>query len=73
MISQYMEDAELTDLLQEISNLVSSPSWSARHGSVLTISSLLRHNPNTICLSPLFQLIVDNLKGTLKDEKVHGS
>lgn len=73
MISQYMEDAELTDLIREISSLVSSPIWSARHGSILTISSLLRHNPNAICLSPLFQLIVDNLEGTLKDEKVHGS
>ncbi|XP_042987937.1 protein ILITYHIA isoform X4 [Carya illinoinensis] len=69
IISQYMEDAELTDLIREISSLVSSPIWSARHGSILTISSLLRHNPNAICLSPLFQLIVDNLEGTLKDEK----
>jgi hypothetical protein len=65
-----MEDAQLTDLLQELSSLVSSPSWSARHGSVLTITSMLRHNPTAICMSPLFQSIVDNLKGTLKDEKV---
>ncbi|XP_059439580.1 protein ILITYHIA isoform X2 [Corylus avellana] len=69
IISQYMEDAQLTDLLQELSNLASSPSWSARHGSVLTISSLLRHNPITISLSPLFRFIVEHLKGTLKDEK----
>uniref|UniRef100_A0A2N9J6T6 TOG domain-containing protein n=1 Tax=Fagus sylvatica TaxID=28930 RepID=A0A2N9J6T6_FAGSY len=69
IISQYMEDAQLTDLLQELSSLVSSPSWSARHGSVLTITSMLRHNPTAICMSPLFQSIVDNLKGTLKDEK----
>jgi hypothetical protein len=73
MISQYMEDAQLTDLLQELSNLASSPSWSARHGSVLTISSLLRHNPITISLSPLFRFIVEHLKGTLKDEKVNYS
>lgn len=69
IISQYMEDAQLTDLLQELSSLLSSPSWSARHGSVLTIKSMLRHNPTAICMSPFFQSIVDNLKETLKDEK----
>ena len=66
-----MEDAQLTDLLQELSSLLSSPSWSARHGSVLTIKSMLRHNPTAICLSPFFQSIVDDLKETLKDEKVY--
>lgn len=69
IISQYMEDAQLTDLLQELSSLLSSPSWSARHGSVLTIKSMLRHNPTAICMSPFFQSIVDDLKETLKDEK----
>lgn len=66
-----MEDAQLTDLLQELSSLLSSPSWSARHGSVLTIKSMLRHNPTAICMSPFFQSIVDDLKETLKDEKVY--
>lgn len=69
IISQYMEDAQLADLLQELSSLLSSPSWSARHGSVLTIKSMLRHNPTAICMSPFFQSIVDDLKETLKDEK----
>lgn len=69
ILSQYMEDAELTDLLEELSSLASSPSWSSRHGSMLAISSLLRHNPTLVCASPLFQCMVDHLKETLKDEK----
>ncbi|KAB1202522.1 Translational activator GCN1 [Morella rubra] len=69
IISQYLEDAQLADLLQELSCLAESPSWSARHGSVLAISSLLRHNPETLCLPPWYQFIVDHLRVTLKDEK----
>lgn len=68
-----MEDAQLTELLQELSDLTSAPSWSARHGSVLTVSSMLRHNPSAICTSTVFPLILNHLKGTLKDEKVFQS
>ncbi|KAB2629923.1 translational activator GCN1 [Pyrus ussuriensis x Pyrus communis] len=67
--SQYLEDDQLTELLQELSDLPSSLSLSARHGSVLTISSMLRHNPSTICLSPEFPSILDRLKDALIDEK----
>ncbi|XP_024025150.1 protein ILITYHIA [Morus notabilis] len=67
--SQHMEDAQLTELLQELSDLTSAPSWSARHGSVLTVSSMLRHNPSAICTSTVFPSILSHLKGTLKDEK----
>ncbi|KAL5566833.1 hypothetical protein UlMin_029997 [Ulmus minor] len=67
--TQYMDDTQLTELLQELSNLISSQSWSARHGSVLTISSILRHNPSTICASTVYPSILSHLKGTLKDEK----
>ncbi|KAF8388318.1 hypothetical protein HHK36_026984 [Tetracentron sinense] len=69
MLSQYMEDSELFDLLQTLSTLASSSTWSARHGSVLTISSMLRHNPSRICLSPAFSSVVNLLKDTLKDDK----
>ncbi|KAK9292309.1 hypothetical protein L1049_020274 [Liquidambar formosana] len=69
IISLYMEDGQLFDLLQELSILASSPSWSARHGSVLTISSMLRHNASMICMSTEFPSIVGCLKDTLKDEK----
>ncbi|GMN25829.1 hypothetical protein TIFTF001_001087 [Ficus carica] len=67
--SQHMEDAQLTELLQELSDLTSSPSWSARHGSVLTISSILRHNPSAICTSTVFPSVLNHLKVSLKDEK----
>ncbi|RXH82519.1 hypothetical protein DVH24_036860 [Malus domestica] len=67
--SQYLEDDQLTELLQELSDLPSSLSLSARHGSVLTISSMLRHNPSTICLSPEFPSILGRLKDALTDEK----
>ncbi|KAK9919493.1 hypothetical protein M0R45_028084 [Rubus argutus] len=69
IMSQYVEDTQLTELLQELSNFPSSLSWSARHGSVLTISSMLRHIPSTICTSPVFPSILDQLKGALTDEK----
>ncbi|KAK3197858.1 hypothetical protein Dsin_021273 [Dipteronia sinensis] len=68
-MSQYMEDAQLADLLQELLNLASSTGWAHRHGSVLTLSALLRNNPSPIFMSPLFSSIVDRLKNTLKDEK----
>lgn len=67
---QYMEDAQLADLLQELLNSVSSPAWAARHGSILVFSTLLRHNPSSIFMSPLFTSISDRLKNSLKDEKV---
>ncbi|ONI05050.1 hypothetical protein PRUPE_6G353600 [Prunus persica] len=67
--SQYVEDDQLSELLQELSNLPLSLSWSARHGSILTISSMLRHNPSVICTSPEFPSILDQLKSALTDEK----
>ncbi|XP_052734790.1 protein ILITYHIA [Vigna angularis] len=69
ILAQYLEDVQLTELIQELSTLANSPSWPARHGSVLTISSLFRYNPSTICSSSLFPTIVDCLRDTLKDEK----
>ncbi|KAK7332811.1 hypothetical protein VNO80_29566 [Phaseolus coccineus] len=69
ILTQYLEDVQLTELIQELPSLANSPSWPPRHGSVLTISSLFRYNPSTICSSSLFPTIVDCLRGTLKDEK----
>lgn len=65
-----MEAAQIVDLLQQLSNLASSPSWVSRHGSVLTISSLLRHNPSSVITSAEFPSLVDCLKNGLQDEKV---
>lgn len=67
--SQYMEEPQLDDLLELLSNLASSSSWVSRHGSVLTISSLLRHNPSSVVTSQMFPSIMRSLKDALKDEK----
>ncbi|PPD70698.1 hypothetical protein GOBAR_DD32423 [Gossypium barbadense] len=69
VISQYMEKSELSDLLQELLDLSSSSNWADRHGAVLTLSSLLRHNPSTIFMSPECPSILLRLKSSLKDEK----
>ncbi|KAH1259509.1 Protein ILITYHIA [Glycine max] len=69
ILTQYLEDVQLTELIQELSSLANSPSWPPRHGSILTISSLFHYNPATICSSSLFSTIVDCLRDTLKDEK----
>lgn len=69
IISQHMEDAQLDDLIEELLTLGSSSSWSTRHGSVLTIASMLRHNPSIVSGSPSFLSTVDLLKGGLTDEK----
>ncbi|KAG8649815.1 hypothetical protein MANES_08G142350v8 [Manihot esculenta] len=68
IITQYTGAAQLVDLLQQLSNSDSSPSWVSSHGSVLTISSLLRHNPFLIT-SAEFPLLADCLKDGLQDER----
>jgi HEAT repeat protein len=70
MLTQYLEADQFTELIQELSSLANSPNWPPRHGSILTISSLLYHNPAPVFSSSLFLTIVDCLRDTLKDEKV---
>lgn len=70
LILQYLEEYQQPELLEALSDLASSSTWSARHGSVLTISSMLRHNPSMLCASPSFSSVVDCLKDASKDEKV---
>lgn len=67
---QYLEAAQLSVLLQEVISLSASQKWSSRHGSVLCIASLLKHNPSTIMTSSLFSALLNSLKSSLKDEKV---
>ncbi|PWA68142.1 ILITYHIA [Artemisia annua] len=69
IISEYLEEDQISELLEELPEKASSPSWSARHGSVLTISSMLRHIPTVMSASPLFTAVSDCLKNSLKDEK----
>lgn len=70
LISQYIEDSQLADLLKELFDSALSPSWTARHGSVLTISSFLRHCPSSVCQSSWSSSMISMLKDKLKDEKV---
>ncbi|KAJ1414656.1 TOG domain [Sesbania bispinosa] len=69
ILTQYLEDVQLTELIQELSSLANSPSWPPRHGSILAISSLFHHNPAPIFSSSLFPTIVDCLRDALKDDK----
>nr|XP_016491594.1 PREDICTED: eIF-2-alpha kinase activator GCN1-like isoform X3 [Nicotiana tabacum] len=69
IISQYLEDGQVVEVLDELSKSASSSNWCSRHGAVLTICSMLKHNPDIICASSSFTLIVNCLKSTLNDEK----
>uniref|UniRef100_A0A803L554 TOG domain-containing protein n=1 Tax=Chenopodium quinoa TaxID=63459 RepID=A0A803L554_CHEQI len=67
--SEYIEDSQLEDLLKDLLDSALSSSWTARHGSILTISSMLRHCPSRVCLLSLSPSIIPMLKDKLKDEK----
>ncbi|KAI3459061.1 hypothetical protein Pfo_015724 [Paulownia fortunei] len=69
ILLQYLEDAQISEVLMGVADSASSSTWTARHGSTLAISSMLRHNAAIVCASPLFTSIVDCLKSSLKDEK----
>lgn len=67
--SEYIEDELLAELLKELLDSALSSSWTTRHGSVLTISSMLRHCPSGVCLSSWSPSIISMLKDKLEDEK----
>ncbi|KAJ8432030.1 hypothetical protein Cgig2_026733 [Carnegiea gigantea] len=69
IISEHIEDSQLADLLQELLDSAVSSSWTARHGSALTISSMLRHCPSRVCASSHLPSIISMLKDKMKDEK----
>ncbi|XP_073291108.1 protein ILITYHIA [Primulina huaijiensis] len=69
ILSQYLDNAQISEVLKEVADSVSSSSWITRHGSILAITSMLRHNASVIYGSPLLPNIVDCLKSALKDEK----
>lgn len=70
IVSQYVEDAELSSLLHALSVPVSSESLAVRHGTVLALSAVFRHGASHICASSAFHTVVDCLKNRLKDDKV---
>lgn len=70
MVLQYLEDGQISEVLKELTDSASASSWTTKHGSVLAISSILRHKPSIVYASPLFTVVVNSLRSTLKDEKV---
>ncbi|CAI9285263.1 unnamed protein product [Lactuca saligna] len=69
IILEYLEDDQISELLDKLPENASSPTWTTRHGSLLTISSMLRHIPTVISASPSFTVVTDCLKNSLTDEK----
>ncbi|KVI07286.1 Armadillo-like helical [Cynara cardunculus var. scolymus] len=68
ILSEHLEDDQISELLEELPDKASSPNWSARHGSLLTISSMLRHIPTIVAASPSFTTDPSNTnahKGTV--------
>ncbi|KAI7734036.1 hypothetical protein M8C21_026553, partial [Ambrosia artemisiifolia] len=69
ILSEHLEDDQIFELLEELTDNASSASWFARHGALLTISSMLRHIPTMISASSSVTVVADCLKNNLKDEK----
>lgn len=67
--SLYLEDIQISEVLKDLPSSALSPIWAARHGSILTISAILRHNPVVICSSSFLATVINCLKNGLKDEK----
>ncbi|KAL0402559.1 UNVERIFIED_CONTAM: protein ILITYHIA [Sesamum latifolium] len=69
ILLQYLENAQISEVLTGVTDSASSSTWTTRHGSILAISSMLRHNAAIVCASPLFTSIIECLKSSMKDEK----
>ncbi|CAA0814499.1 ILITYHIA, partial [Striga hermonthica] len=69
ILLQYLECAQISEVLMGVADSATSSTWTTRHGAALCISSMLRHNAPIVCTSPLFTSTVDCLKSSLKDEK----
>jgi HEAT repeat protein len=68
-LSLYMEETEISDLVQILLNLSTSPDWCTRHGALLGFSSISMHSPSKLCHLASFPSLVDLLKDSLKDDK----
>jgi len=67
---QYMEETEISDLVQILLNMSTSSDWCTRHGALLAFSSISMHSPSKLCHLASFPSLVDLLKDSLKDDKV---
>nr|CAB3493441.1 unnamed protein product [Digitaria exilis] len=72
-LSLYMEETEISDLVQILLNLSTSPEWYTRHGALLGFSSIAMHSPSKLCHLASFPSLVDLLKDSLKDDKINHS
>ncbi|XP_020408522.1 protein ILITYHIA isoform X1 [Zea mays] len=68
-LSQYMEETEISDLVQILLNMSTSSDWCTRHGALLSFSYISMHSPSKLCHLASFPSLVDLLKGSLKDDK----
>ncbi|XP_062214757.1 protein ILITYHIA-like [Phragmites australis] len=68
-VSQYMEEIEISDFVQILLNMSTSPNWCTRHGALLAFSSISMHCPSKLCHSASFSSLVNLLKDALKDDK----
>lgn len=68
-LSQYMEESEISDLVQTLLSMSSSPNWCSRHGALLAFSSMSVHCPSQLCHSASFSSLIHLLKDALKDDK----
>lgn len=66
---QYLDEGLVPVVLNGLADATSS-TWTTRHGAVLALSSMLRHNASAICASSLSTITTECLKSALKDEKV---
>ncbi|OEL22068.1 eIF-2-alpha kinase activator GCN1 [Dichanthelium oligosanthes] len=68
-LTLYMEEIEISDLVQILLNLSTSTDWCTRHGALLGFSSISMHSPSKLCHLASFPSLVDLLKDSLKDDK----
>lgn len=65
-----MEEVEISDVVQILLNMSTSPNWCSRHGALLAFSSMSLHCPSQLCHSASFSSLSNLLKDALKDDKV---
>ncbi|KAH7283513.1 hypothetical protein KP509_34G010800 [Ceratopteris richardii] len=71
MVSQFLKEDELKTLLNEVSTKGQSPEWTARHGAILAISSILRHAASHIFSTGLLlSVCLEIIKARGRDDKV---
>ncbi|XP_078427732.1 putative protein kinase regulator ILITHYIA [Wolffia australiana] len=68
-ISKYLEEHEVTEMVESLISLSTSSNWSLRHGSILTLAAMSSNNPSMMCMSTSFPSAINRLKAAIKDDK----